>query len=172
MHFNTAHHHGGGKSMFLTTYVDAPNTPLFPLGHGLSYTTWSYSDLAVTTGSTLDAIEVAVTLTNTGGREGDEVVQVFARDELASVGVPARRLVAFRRVTVAAGEAVHVGFTIPAGALGFHGRDMRFRVEPGDVTLLVGGLEHSATITGEVVHPDPNDVPAFGFQRDWVSGAS
>ena len=160
------HHHGGGQSLLYGDYSDGPVSPLFRFGHGLSYTTWSYSDLAVTTGSTLDAIEVAVTLTNTGGREGDEVVQVFARDELASVGVPARRLVAFRRVTVAAGEAVHVGFTIPAGALGFHGRDMRFRVEPGDVTLLVGGLEHSATIIGEVVHPDPNDVPAFGFRVD------
>ena len=155
------HHHGGGRSMAYGDYVDGPVAPLFPFGHGLSYTSWSYDDVSVTAGSTEDDITVDVTLTNTGERDGEEVVQVYARDELASVGVPARRLVAFRRVPAAAGEAVRVQFIVPATSLGFHGRDLRFRVEPGDVTFLAGPTTATVAISGEVVHPDPNVSRSF-----------
>lgn len=155
------HHHGGGRSLAYGDYVDGPVAPLFPFGHGLSYTSWSYDDVTVTAGSTTDDITVDVTLTNTGERDGEEVVQVYARDELASVGVPARRLVAFRRVPAAAGETVHLLFTVPATSLGFHGRDLRFRVEPGDVTFLVGPRSVTATISGDVVWPDPNSARPF-----------
>jgi beta-glucosidase len=153
------HHHGGGHSEFYGPYVDGPETPLFAFGHGLSYTTWSYEAVDVDAGTTLDDITVDVAVRNTGDRLGEEVVQVYARDEQASVGVPARRLVAFRRVTADPGQVVHLAFTIPAGRLGFHGADLRFRVEPGDVTILVGNHESSVTIGGEIVHPDPGAVP-------------
>ncbi len=155
------HHHGGGKSLLYTDYIDGPVTPLFPFGHGSSYTTWRYDAVEVMSGSTVDDIQVDVTLTNTGDRDGEEVVQVYARDEVASVGLPVRRLVAFHRVSAVAGATVHLRFTIAAGALGFHGRDMRFRVEPGDATFLVGGTETRVTITGDVNHPDPNTIAAF-----------
>ena len=102
------HHHGGGRSLMYGDYVDGPVSPLFPFGHGLSFTTWSYDDVAVDAGSTLDDIVVDVTVTNTGDRDGEEVVQVFARDELASVGRPAKQLVAFKRVAAAAGESIHL----------------------------------------------------------------
>ena len=65
-------------------YIDGPVAPLFPFGHGLSYTTWSYDEVSVVAGSTTDAIQVDVALTNTGRRAGEEVIQVYARDELAS----------------------------------------------------------------------------------------
>ena len=142
-------------------YVDGPVAPLFPFGHGLSYTTWSYDDVAVIAGSTTEETLIDVALTNTGDRDGEEVIQVYARDELASVGVPARRLVAFQRVGAAAGETVRVRFTIPAPGLGFHGVDLRFRVEPGDITFLVGPTATTVTLSGEVEHPDPNAVPPF-----------
>ena len=157
------HHHGGGRSLMYGDYVDGPVAPLFPFGHGLSYTTWSYDDVAVTAGSTTEATRIDVMLTNTGDRDGEEVVQVYARDELASVGVPEHRLVAFQRVSVAAGETVRVRFTIPAAGLGFHGVDLRFRVEPGEVTFLVGPTATTVTLTGEVEHPDPNAVPPFAI---------
>ena len=156
-----AHRHGGGRSVVYGDYIDAPSTPLFAFGHGLSYTTWSSSDLVVTAGSTADDITVKVAVTNTGDRDGEEVVQVYARDEVASVGVPARRLVAFRRVAAAPGRTVPLTFTIPAGRLGFHGADMRFRVEPGEVTFLVGELSCTVALSGPVVHPDPNRVTPF-----------
>lgn len=158
---HAGHHHGGGRSQFLGDYVDGPATPLFPLGHGLSYTTWSYRDLVAEAGTTEDDLAVAVTVANTGDRAGEEVVQVYARDEVASVGVPARRLVAFTRIEAAPGETVRLRFTIPAGRLGFTGADLRFRVEPGDVTFLAGDRQHTATLVGDVAHPDPNLVRPF-----------
>ncbi len=155
------HHHGGGRSLMYGDYTDGPVTPLFPFGHGLSYTTWSYDDVAVQAGSTTEDIRIDVTLTNTGDRTGDEVVQIYARDELASVGRPARLLVAFRRVAATSGETVRLRFTIPAGRLGFHGTDLRFRVEPGDVTFLIGPTATTVAVAGEVAHPDPNAVGPF-----------
>jgi hypothetical protein len=115
----------------------------------------------VAAGSTTGQTVIDVALTNTGDREGEEVIQVFARDELASVGVPARRLVAFQRVGAEAGETARVRFTIPATSLGFHGVDLRFRVEPGDVTFLVGPTATTVTVTGDVEHPDPNAPRPF-----------
>ena len=83
-------HHGGGRSMIMGDYVDAPASPLFPFGHGLSYTTWERSDLDRRAATTSDDVVVAVTVTNTGDRTGTDVVQVFFRDEVASVGLPAQ----------------------------------------------------------------------------------
>ena len=142
-------------------YVDGPVSPLFPFGHGLSYTTWWYDDVSVVAGSTTDDIQIGLTLTNTGDRDGEEVVQVYARDEIASVGVPARRLVAFHRLAARAGETVRVAFTVPATRLGFHGTDLRFRVEPGDVTFLVGPTSTTVTLTGTLQRPDPNASRPF-----------
>ncbi|MFN8025795.1 MAG: glycoside hydrolase family 3 N-terminal domain-containing protein [Acidimicrobiia bacterium] len=155
------HHRGGGRSLLYGDYTDGPVAPLFPFGHGLSYTTWSYDDVRVTAGSTNDPVHVEVDLTNTGERDGEEVVQVFMRDEVASVGLPERRLVAFRRVAVAAGATARLRFTIPAGALGFHGLDLRYRVEPGDFTFSVGPTATVVAVTGDVVLPDPNGVGSF-----------
>jgi beta-glucosidase-like glycosyl hydrolase len=155
------HHHGGGRSLIYGDYSDGPVAPLFPFGHGLSYTTWSYDEVAVDAGSTTEEIRIDVALTNTGERDGEEVIQVYARDEVASVGLPARRLVAFQRVAAPAGETVRVRFTVPAAGLGFHGADLRFRVEPGDVTFLVGPTSTTVALTGAVEHPDPNAVRPF-----------
>ena len=74
------HHHGGGRSLLYGDYVDGPVAPLFAFGHGLSYTTWSYDEVAVEAGSTTEDMHIDVTLTNTGDRDVEEVVQVYARD--------------------------------------------------------------------------------------------
>src|SRR5207244_13325011 len=70
----SGHHHGGGQSLIYGDYVDGPVTPLFPFGHGLSYTTWSYDEVAVVAGATTEQIRIDVALTNTGNRAGEEVV--------------------------------------------------------------------------------------------------
>jgi beta-glucosidase len=160
----SGHHHGGGHSRWYGDYADGPAAPLFPFGHGLSYTTWSYRELSAEAGTTEDDVTVRVAVANTGDRPGEEVVQVYARDEVASVGVPARRLVAFRRVSAAPGETVRLRFTVPAGRLGFTGADLRYRVEPGDVTFLAGDREHTVTLAGEVAHPDPNTLQPVGVR--------
>ena len=149
-------HHGGGRSMILSDYVDTPATPLFPFGHGLSYTTWKRSDLAVEATTTTDDVLVAVTVTNTGGRAGTDVVQVFFRDDVASVGLPATRLLGFQRVECAPGASVRLTFRVPAGRLGFSGADLRYRVEPGAFTFTVGDLSETVTVAGDVAFPDRN----------------
>jgi beta-glucosidase len=149
-------HHGGGRSMILSDYVDTPATPLFPFGHGLSYTTWKRSDLAVEATTTTDDLVVAVTVTNTGGRAGTDVVQVFFRDDVASVGLPATRLLGFQRVECAPGASVRLTFRVPAGRLGFSGADLRYRVEPGAFTFTVGDLSETVTVAGDVAFPDRN----------------
>jgi beta-glucosidase len=142
--------------MFYGDYTDNPSTPLFAFGHGLSYTTWSYDAVTVEATDTTGDVTVAVELRNAGDRAGEEVVQVFASDTVASVGVPARRLVAFERVAVAASGACTLRFTIPAARLGFHGADLRYRVEPGTFVFRVAEKEVAVELDGDVVFPDLN----------------
>ena len=153
------HHHGGGKSMINGSYIDGPSTPLFPFGHGLSYTTWSHAIEDVTMGSTNGTHEILVAVTNTGGRRGSEVVALFARDEVASIGVPARRLIAFTRMEADPGEVTHLRFSIPAGRLGFTDADLRYRVEPGETTFMVGSASRSGLVGGPIAYPDPTTLP-------------
>ena len=122
-------------------YIDLPSSPLFPFGHGLSYTTFGYKDLrlsAATIGSA-ETLRVSVTVTNTGAREGTEVAQLYFRDEVASVTRPVRQLAGFRRVTLKPGESRPIEFTLGPKQLGFYGQDMRFRVESGRYRVFVGG---------------------------------
>src|SRR5207253_2074425 len=105
-----------GPDKYTSKYTDLPVTPLFPFGHGLSYTTFSYSDLRlgaprITPTGTL---RVSVTVTNTGSREGAEVVQLYVHDEVASVTRPVRALAGFRRVSLKPGEARTVEFSLTA----------------------------------------------------------
>jgi beta-glucosidase-like glycosyl hydrolase len=162
----------GGRSMMWGDYVDAPVTPLFGFGHGLSYTTWAYSDLAVEAASADEDVTIAVTVTNTGGRTGTEVVQVYVRDEVASVGLPDSRLVGFARVDAEPGHAVSVTFRTPAGRLGFTGADLRYRVEPGAFTFSVGGLHATAELTGPVAFPDRNRLAPVTVHRTDGPGAA
>jgi len=149
-------HNGGGRSMINGDYIDAPAAPLFPFGHGLSYTTWERTDLAVEAGTTQEDLVVAVTATNTGDRAGMDVVQVFFRDEVASVGLPAQRLLAFQRVECAPGASARLTFRVPGGRLGFTGEDLRYRVEPGAFTFTVGDLSQTVTVAGDVIFPERN----------------
>ena len=152
-------HHGGARSMIMDDYVDTPATPLFSFGHGLSYTSWERSDLAIGAATTHDDVEIGVTITNTGTRRGTDVVQVFFRDEVASVGLPATRLLAFQRVELAPGASTRLTFHAPVGRLGFTGADLRYRVEPGEFTFIVGDLSETVSVTGEVAFPDRNTLP-------------
>ena len=157
------HHKGGGRSQFLGDYVDAPAAPLFPFGHGLTYSTFTYSDLAV---EVVDDVRLVVTcrVTNDGPREGSEVVQVYLRDEVASVGRPGKALAGFARVTRPPGATATVEFTIDVGRTGFHDAAVRFVIEPGDVTVLVGAsagdirLQQTVTVDGARRHVDPRTV--------------
>ena len=129
---------GGGRSQFWHDYTDGPSSPLFPFGHGLSYTSFSYDALRVAEGTTAAPTTVAVTITNTGARAGDEVVQLYVTDEIASVVRPFRALVGFVRVPLAPKESATVTFTIDPSRLAFYDSAMRFVCEPGEFTFAVG----------------------------------
>ncbi|MFZ2058646.1 MAG: glycoside hydrolase family 3 C-terminal domain-containing protein [Acidimicrobiales bacterium] len=89
----SSHRSGGGRSVFYGDYTDCARTPLFSLGHGLGYTTFGYSDIAVEVRDTSSTITVGVTVTNTGAREGEEVVQLYVSDLVASVARPEASLI-------------------------------------------------------------------------------
>ncbi|MBV6508608.1 MAG: Beta-glucosidase BoGH3B [Acidimicrobiales bacterium] len=149
------HRAGGGKSLFHLDYTDSPTTPLFCFGHGLSYTSFEYSDLEVDAATTDDPLSIAVTLTNSGDRAGTEVVQLYVRDEVASTPRPDKQLVGFHRVELGAGESRRVQFIVHPSQLAFYDPQMRFVVEPGALTVMVGAsaddlrLERIVDITGE-----------------------
>lgn len=115
-------------------------TPAFPFGFGLSYTSFGYTDLSVSTDhlDTSGQVEVAVTVTNTGARDGVDVVQLYLQDPVASVTRPVTQLVGFVRVPVAAGASARVTFEVHADRTSFTGVDLRRVVEPGLVTFTVG----------------------------------
>ena len=125
---------------YTSKYLDLPWTPLFPFGYGLSYTTFEYSNLRLSRQKMGpdDSLEVAVDLHNTGDRAGDEVVQVYVRDDVASVAEPVRALKAFRRVTLAPGETRAVAFKLAADSFALYDKQMRRVVEPGTFTVYVG----------------------------------
>jgi beta-glucosidase len=121
-------------------YVDESREPLWPFGHGLSYTTFTLSQPAVSPASIKpgDSATVTVTVTNTGSRRGDEVVQLYIRDVVSSVTRPVKELAGFQRVTLEPGAKQDVRFTIGPDALSLVGRDMKRVVEPGRFEVMIG----------------------------------
>lgn len=157
---------GGGRSQFWGDYTDGPTAPLHPFGYGLSTTSFAYDDLVVTPGTTTEMTMVAATVTNTGERPGTEVVQLYARDEVASVARPERQLVGFTRVPLEPGEARTVTFALHPSRLAFFDEDFRFVCEPGAFDLEVGGwagepaLRSTVDLGGEIHQYRQRDVVA------------
>ncbi len=122
-------------------YLFNDNAPLFPFGHGLSYTTFAFDNLRVTPQQIPPdgAAVVSVAVTNTGQRAGDEVVQLYLRDQVSSVTRPVMELKGFRRVTLQPGETQTVGFTLTREHLQFLDARMQLVVEPGLFDVMVGG---------------------------------
>lgn len=125
---------------FTSQYRDVPNEPLFPFGHGLSYTTFTCSDIrldknTLTPGEPLTA---SVTVTNTGSRQGTETVQLYIRDIHGSVTRPVRSLKGLCKVTLAPGEAADIAFPVTEEMLRFHDIHMNYVSEPGQFELFIG----------------------------------
>jgi beta-glucosidase-like glycosyl hydrolase len=148
----------GERSEMYGDYVDCPVSPLFPFGHGLSYTAFDYRDLRVTPGTTASPTVCSVEVTNVGNRTGEEVVQLYCRDDVASVARPNRELIGFARVDLRPRESKLVTFTVPAGRLAFHDRALQRVTEPGAFTFFIGAsagdLRADATVelTGAPAH--------------------
>ncbi len=124
--------------VFWSHYIDESNTPLYPFGHGLSYTNFSYSQLKVKAKGK-NQIEVSVVLANTGNYKGKEVAQLYIRDLFASVTRPIKELKGFKLVELAPNETKAITFTLTEKELGFYNNEGVFIVEPGNFKVFVGG---------------------------------
>ncbi|HWA87873.1 MAG TPA: glycoside hydrolase family 3 N-terminal domain-containing protein [Opitutus sp.] len=125
---------------FMSRYVDAPNSPEFPFGYGLSYTTFSFTRPQVAPTLAGGGEEkIAVTVTNTGSHAGTEVAQLYVRDVVGSVTRPVRELKGFQRVALNPGESRQITFTLKPADLAFTHADMSFTPEPGKFEVFVGG---------------------------------
>lgn len=129
-------------SMKERTYKYFTGDPLYPFGHGLSYTTFAYKKLVVP-GSVKagDPVKLSITVSNTGKRAGEEVVQVYITDRQASAPVPIRKLAGFRRVHLKAGQSRKISFTIDPRELSLITDDTRRIIEPGIFDVSVGGKQ-------------------------------
>jgi beta-glucosidase len=128
------------ENRYTSKYYDAPWTPLFPFGYGLSYTTFKISNLQLSAPRirSADRLTVSVDVENAGTRAGDEVVQLYVRDPVASMTRPVKELKGFQRLTLPPGEKRRVDFTLTSEHLSFWNRDMRLVVEPGEFRVMVG----------------------------------
>ena len=127
----------GSKSKFTSRYLDAPWDSLFPFGHGLSYTTFAYEDLAVEEDG--DVLSVSVRLKNTGSRAGTEVAQLYMQDVAASLVRPVKELKDYQRITLEPGEEKTLFFCLPKKEMGFYDNSGRYLLEDGLFRIFVGG---------------------------------
>lgn len=132
------------KERYVTHYLDAPNSPLYPFGYGLSYTTFEYGELTISKRelTKADKITVKVNVKNIGDIEGRETVQLYIRDITASVVRPVKELKGFKQVDLKAGEEVEVKFEINEEMLRFYTLSNEFKSEPGKFIAMVGSSSH------------------------------
>ncbi|HET7846488.1 MAG TPA: glycoside hydrolase family 3 N-terminal domain-containing protein [Acidimicrobiia bacterium] len=156
------HKVSGGRSHWKGDYVDGPSSPLYPFGHGLSYTSFELSEIATTNGEVgwHHTVTITATVTNTGDRDGDEVVQLYIRDPASSLTRPVLELKAFARVRLTAGQSAAIEFGLPIGQIGFYDHGFDYVVEPGQIDVLVGTSSVDLVEAGSFsVVPDPSGRP-------------
>ncbi len=140
----------GSKSKYTSRYLDVTPGPLYPFGYGLSYTTFAYDDLQVQESE--DALQISVTVKNTGSREGTETVQLYLQDVAASLVRPVRELKGFTKVTLAAGEEKPVTFALKKQEMGFFNNEHQYCLEDGLFRIYVGGSSAADLMREVEVH--------------------
>ena len=135
---------------FRSNYLDVSNDPLYPFGYGLSYTSFSYSDITLSSISLRPGqkINASVTVTNTGTRAGKETVQLYIRDMVGSITRPVKELKGFRKIELKPGESKTVSFTISVEDLKFYNSDLKYVAEPGDFKVFIGANSRDAKEAG------------------------
>jgi beta-glucosidase len=139
-HRNTGRPMMNENEFYVSRYEDIPNKPVYPFGFGLSYTTFSYSDIQLSAAEMAmnDSLKISIEVKNTGKYDGEEVVQLYIRDMVSSVIRPVKELKGFRKVMIKAGESAQVSFTMSESDLAFFTADMSFKAEPGEFKVFVG----------------------------------
>ena len=129
---------------YVSRYLDSPNSPLYPFGYGLSYTGFSYSGIKAVVRD--NVITVTASVTNTGNRDGEEIVQLYVQDKVGTITRPLKELKGFQKMMIRKGETVNVSFTLKADALSFYHPNLKKYWEPGKFNVFVGGSS-AQTIT-------------------------
>ncbi len=140
-----------GESIGFVNYVDMPHTPRYYFGHGLSYTTFAYSDLMISE-KEIDAqgsVRIEAAVCNTGEYEGDEVVQLYLTDRYASMTRPVKELAGFKRISLKPGERKTVVFEVLASQMAFLDKKMLWKVEKGSIGVEIGSSSEDIRLTGE-----------------------
>lgn len=143
----------GQRSNWYVNYVEGPVTPLYPFGHGLSYTSFTYSDLSVSPAQAASGgvVEISCKVTNSGPVAGDEVVQLYTRDEYASLPRPVKELRGYTRLGLQPGESKTVSFHLPVDQLAFYDLDLNLALEPGKFLVMLGSSSEDIRLRGEFV---------------------
>jgi beta-glucosidase len=174
-HLNTGRPQDEDLSKDTTRYIDLPITPLYPFGHGLSYTTFEYGDLRIGVGK--KSFTTTFSLRNTGKRAADEIPQLYIRDAVASVARPVQELKAFDRIPLEPGAAVTVTFEVPLSQLAFPGPDLRTRIEPGEFQVMIGRSSADVRLRGtfeleaEPESHSPGELSTLDFENGRVHPA-
>jgi len=145
------HKPSGGRSHWKGDYVEMSSKPLFSFGHGLSYTNFEYSNLAIIPESVsfYEEIKISINVKNTGTSTGDEVVQLYVNDIQSEITRPVKELKGFKRITLEPGQKKAIVFTLSTTQLGFYRKDMKYVIEPGTIKVMIGSSSEDIRLTGE-----------------------
>jgi beta-glucosidase len=145
------HKPSGGRSHWHGDYMDMSTKPLFAFGYGLSYTTFGYHELSVTPSQARanEIVTIQFELSNLGTVGGEEVIQLYVGDPVASVTRPVKQLKAFKRVWLDPGQVKQVNITLDVAHLAFYDRDMRYGVEPGKIQVMIGTASDNICLEGQ-----------------------
>ncbi|HSK87344.1 MAG TPA: glycoside hydrolase family 3 C-terminal domain-containing protein, partial [Anaerolineales bacterium] len=141
----------GMRSNWYVDYVSEKVTPLYPFGHGLSFTSFEYSDLSIDKKEATEGESVGISLRvlNSGSVAGDEVVQLYIRDEFASMPRPVKELKSYVRLTLQPGEARTITFHLPVNQLAFYSVDLDLILEPGRIDVMLGSSSEDIRLHGQ-----------------------
>jgi beta-glucosidase len=141
----------GMGSFWYKDYVAEKAAPLYPFGYGLSYTDFEYGNLTISreTATVGESVDISLTVTNTGAVEGDEVVQLYIRDEFASVPRPTKELKGYARVRLLPGESKFITFHLQVDQLAFYDNDLNLVVETGKIIVMLGSSSDDIRLSGE-----------------------
>jgi beta-glucosidase len=142
----------GTRSHWYGDYVSETTNPLYPFGHGLSYTSFSYSDLSISKEQVKagDVLDISLRVKNAGSVDGDEVVQLYVRDEFASTPRPIKELKGYHRLTLKPGENKKVVFHLQADQLAFYSSDLKLVLEPGPFQIMLGSSSEDIRLSGRI----------------------
>jgi len=151
----------GTKSHWYVDYVTEKVTPLYPFGHGLSYTSFEYGDLSIDKAQVKpgEHLDISFTVKNVGGVVGEETVQLYTHDEIASISRPVKELRAYRRLMLAPDEKKKVTFHLPVDQLAFFDLDLKLVVEAGPIEVMVGSSSADIRLSGEFTITADKQLP-------------